>query len=122
MHFHETQAFAHQKNAALRPCSTLFSCPNNSCAILEQMKLFVRVRLSSYKTEHEVQCLTATENKLSNNTEVSVHDVLTQTPPQFQIRAIYFNGNKRDSTYLRGLIPLQGMHDDKVHIIPCDDA
>lgn len=34
------------------------------------------------------------------------------TPPQFQMKAIYFNRNKKDSTYLRGLIPLQGMHGD----------
>lgn len=77
MHFHEAQAFTHQKDAVLRPYSILLSCPNSSCAIIKQMKRFVRVRLNSHKTDLPDQGLTSTQDKLSDNPELSAHDVLT---------------------------------------------
>lgn len=84
------------------------------------------VRLNSHKTDLQDQCGTFTKHKLNDNTEVSVHDILTHRHhSKFQIKAIYFNRNERDSTYLRGLIPLQGMHDvpygktsDKARAVP----
>lgn len=77
MHFHKAWAFTHHKDAVLKSCSTLLSCPNNTCAIIKQMKMSVRVRLNSHKTDLEDQSLTSTKHKLNDNTEVSVHDVLT---------------------------------------------